>query len=228
MKEELMIRDFPKSERPREKLLAHGADKLSNQELLAILLGTGTKEQSVMQLSFHLLKQFEGLRYFKEATVEELMKIRGIGKAKAVLLCAAIELGNRLANLKIADKYVIRSPEDAAHYVMEELRTLTQEHFVCLYLNTKNQVLHRQTIFIGSLNASIVHPREVYKAAIRRSSASIICMHNHPSGDPTPSREDINVTKRLVDAGKVLGIELLDHLIIGDKKFISLKEKGYV
>jgi DNA repair protein RadC len=228
VKEELMIRDFPKTERPREKLLAEGADKLSNQELLAILLGTGTKNQSVIQLAYHVLKHFDGLRFFKEATVEELMDLKGIGKAKAVLLCAAIELGKRLGNMKISDKYIIRSPEDAAQYVMEELRTLTQEHFVCLYLDTKNQVLHRQTIFIGSLNASIVHPREVFKAAIRRSSASLICLHNHPSGDPTPSREDINVTKRLVEAGKVLGIELLDHLIIGDKKFISLKEKGYV
>ncbi|OZM57859.1 hypothetical protein CIB95_05745 [Lottiidibacillus patelloidae] len=228
MKEDVMIRDFPLSERPREKLIFDGAEKLSNQELLAILLRTGTKEQSVMQLSIEILKHFEGLRYFKDATIEELMNIKGIGKAKAVLLCASIELGKRLANLKVSEKYVIRSPEDAAHYVMEELRTLTQEHFVCLYLNTKNQVLHRQTIFIGSLNASIVHPREVFKNAIRRSSASVICMHNHPSGDPTPSREDINVTKRLVEAGKVLGIEVLDHLIIGDKKFISLKEKGYV
>ncbi len=124
--------------------------------------------------------------------------------------------------------YSIRSPEDGANYVMNDMRFLSQEHFVCLYLNTKNQVLHKQTIFIGSLNASIVHPREVFKEAFRRSAASIICVHNHPSGDPTPSREDIEVTKRLVECGRIIGIDVLDHLIIGEKKFISLKEKGYL
>jgi DNA repair protein RadC len=126
------------------------------------------------------------------------------------------------------DRYVIRSPQDGANYVMEEMRFLSQEHFVCLYLNTKNQVLHKQTVFIGSLNASIVHPREVFKEAFKRSAASLICFHNHPSGDPSPSREDIEVTKRLSECGKILGIELLDHLIIGEQKFVSLKEKGYV
>jgi DNA repair protein RadC len=111
---------------------------------------------------------------------------------------------------------------------MEEMRFLTQEHFVCLYLNTKNQVLHKRTIFIGSLNASIVHPREIFKEAFRRSAASIICLHNHPSGDPAPSKEDIEVTKRLVECGKIIGIDLLDHLIIGEHKYVSLKEKGYL
>lgn len=133
-----------------------------------------------------------------------------------------------MAQVKPGVKYAIRSPEDGANYVMEEMRTLLQEHFVCLYLNTKNQVLHKQTIFIGSLNSSIVHPREVFKEAFRRSAASIICVHNHPSGDPTPSREDIDVTKRLQECGLIIGIELLDHLIIGDRKYISLKEKGYM
>ena len=123
---------------------------------------------------------------------------------------------------------MIRSPEDGAKYVMNDMRFLIQEHFVCLYLNTKNQVLHKQTVFIGSLNASIVHPREVYKEALRRSAASIICIHNHPSGDPAPSREDIEVTKRLAECGKIIGIDLLDHLIIGENKFVSLKEKGYL
>jgi DNA repair protein RadC len=125
-------------------------------------------------------------------------------------------------------RYVIRSPEDVSNYVMEDMRFLMQEHFDCLYLDTKNNVILRKTIFIGSLNASIVHPREVFKEAFRRSAASIICLHNHPSGDPTPSREDIEVTKRLTESGKVLGIELLDHIIIGDRKFVSLKEQGYV
>ncbi|QOR65693.1 DNA repair protein RadC [Cytobacillus suaedae] len=224
----LLIRDFPHDERPRERLLSEGSSNLSNQELLAILLRTGTKKESVLQLSNRLLNHFEGLRLLKDASVEEITAIKGIGQVKAVQIMASIELGRRIGRLQYEDRYVIRSPEDGAKYVMDDMRFLSQEHFVCLYLNTKNQVLHRQTIFIGSLNASIVHPREVYKEAFRRSAASIICIHNHPSGDPAPSREDIEVTKRLAECGKILGIELLDHLIIGEHKYVSLKEKGYV
>ncbi|WP_226667204.1 RadC family protein [Metabacillus litoralis] len=222
------IRDFPEDERPRERLLKEGADKLSNQELLAILLRTGTKKDSALDLSQQLLKHFEGLRMLKDASVEEITTISGIGNAKAVQILAALELGRRMNRLTYDERYVIRSPQDGADYVMEDMRFLSQEHFVCLYLNTKNQVLHKQTVFIGSLNASIVHPREVFKEAFKRSAASLICIHNHPSGDPSPSREDIEVTKRLAECGKVLGIELLDHLIIGEQKFVSLKEKGYV
>lgn len=178
----LMIRDFPQDERPRERFIQNGPQSLSNHELIALLLRTGTKEESVLQLSNRLLTQFEGLRMLKSATLEEITAIKGIGNAKAVQLLAAVELGRRVANLSYNDRYVIRSPEDGANYLMEEMRFLSQEHFVCLYLNTKNQVLHKQTVFIGSLNASIVHPREVYKGALKRSAASIICLHNHPSG----------------------------------------------
>lgn len=224
----LMIRDFPQDERPRERLLVDGPKSLSNHELLAILLRTGTKDESVLQLANRLLNHFEGLRMLKDATIEELTMMKGIGKTKAIQIMAAVELGRRIGNLRYDERYVIRSPEDGAKFVMEDMRFLTQEHFVCLYLNTKNQVLHKQTIFIGSLNASIVHPREVFKEAFRRSAASIICIHNHPSGDPAPSKEDIEVTKRLSECGKIIGIDLLDHLIIGDGKFVSLKEKGYV
>ncbi|MGO4888570.1 DNA repair protein RadC [Anaerobacillus sp. MEB173] len=223
-----MIRDVPISERPRERMLNEGAHVLSNQELLAIVLGTGTRNESVLQISQRVLQHFDGLHLLKEATVEELKGIKGIGDSKAVLIQASLELGRRMSRLQLEARYVIRSPEDVSRYVMEDMRFLTQEHFVCLYLNTKNQVIHRQTVFIGSLNASIVHPREVYKEAIRRSAASIVCLHNHPSGDPSPSREDIDVTKRLVECGKMIGIELLDHVIIGDQKYVSLKEKGYV
>ncbi|MCM3237160.1 DNA repair protein RadC [Heyndrickxia oleronia] len=223
-----MIRDYPAGERPRERLVNHGARSLSNQELLAILLRTGTKDESVIQMANRVLQAFDGLRLLKEASLEEIMKIKGIGFAKAVQILATIEIGRRIGNLTYNDRYIIRSPEDAANYVMNDMRFLSQEHFVCLYLSTKNQVIHQQTIFIGSLNASIVHPREVFKEAFRRSAASIICIHNHPSGDPGPSREDIEVTKRLVECGKIIGIEILDHLIIGDKKFVSLKEKGYL
>ncbi|MCM3715095.1 RadC family protein [Halalkalibacter oceani] len=224
----LLIRDVPVRERPRERLLTEGARALSNQEILAILLRTGTKQESVLQLAQRLLTAFDGISMLKEAAIEELCLVKGIGQAKAVELAAAVELGRRLHSLQPDERYVIRSPEDVANYVMEDMRFLLQEHFDCLYLNTKNQVLHRKTIFIGSLNASIVHPREVFKEALRRSAASVVCLHNHPSGDPTPSREDIDVTKRLHEAGKVLGIEVLDHVIIGDRRYISLKEKGHL
>ncbi|MRX71426.1 DNA repair protein RadC [Bacillus lacus] len=224
----LKIREFQKDDRPRERMLNDGPASLSNQELLAILLRTGTKKESVLELANTVLKHFEGLRLLKEASVQEITSISGIGEAKAVHILAALELGRRINRLSYDERYVIRSPQDGADFVMEEMRFLTQEHFVCIYLNTKNQVLHKQTVFIGSLNASIVHPREVFKEAFRRSAASFICVHNHPSGDPSPSREDIDVTKRLAEAGKMIGIELLDHLIIGEQKFVSLKEKGYL
>jgi len=224
----LMIRDFPQDERPRERFVQNGPQSLSNHELIAILLRTGTKEESVLQLSNRLLTSFEGLRLLKDATLEEMTEIKGIGQAKAIQILAAVEIGRRITNLNYPERYVIRSPEDGANYVMNDMRFLTQEHFVCLYLNTKNQVLHKQTVFIGSLNASIVHPREVFREALKRSAASIIAVHNHPSGSPDPSREDIEVTKRLVECGKMIGIEILDHLIIGENKFVSLKEKGYV
>ncbi len=223
-----MIRDYPEEERPRERLVKEGPETLSNQELLAIILRTGTKQESVLQLSYRIIQYFEGLRLLKDASIEELTSLNGVGPAKAVQLIAAMELGRRVSRLQQEERYTIRSPEDGANYVMEDMRFLSQEHFVCLYLNTKNQVLHRQTVFVGSLNASIVHPREVFREAFRRSAASLICFHNHPSGDPTPSREDIEVTKRLSECGKMLGIDMLDHIIIGDQKFVSLKEKGYV
>ncbi|KIL44558.1 hypothetical protein KP78_35220 [Jeotgalibacillus soli] len=160
---QLLIRDYAEEDRPRERLIRQGPQSLSNQELIAILLRTGSKEESVLKLSNHLLHQFDGLRLLKEASLDEIMLIKGIGEAKAVQIMAAIEIGRRIGNLAFHDRYVIRSPEDGANYLMNDMRFLNQEHFVCLYLNTKNQVLHQQTIFIGSLNASIVHPREVVR-----------------------------------------------------------------
>ncbi|WP_059103920.1 RadC family protein [Shouchella shacheensis] len=224
----MLIRDVPNSERPRERLQREGARALSNQEIVAILLRTGTREQSALGLAGTVLSQFQTLTKLKEASLHELRAVSGIGLAKAVELSAAMELGRRVHAEQNGERMVIHSPEDAANVVMDELRTLTQEHFVALYLNTKNHVMKQHTLFIGSLNASIVHPREVFKEALRYSSASVICLHNHPSGDPTPSKEDIQVTKRLGEAGKVLGIPLLDHVIIGDRRFISLKERGFL
>ena len=224
----LMIRDVHEADRPRERLIRQGAESLSNQELIAFLLRTGTKQESVLHLANRVLTYFEQLHELKTATIEEMTAVKGIGEAKGVQLLAAIELGRRLAQQKTDRKFTVRSPKDAATFLMADMTSLNQENFVVLFMNVKNQVLHRQTIFIGSLNASIVHPREIFREAVKRSAASIICAHNHPSGNPSPSPEDIEVTKRLQEAGKIMGIELLDHVIIGDHQFISLKEKGYM
>ena len=223
----MKIHDVHTTDRPRERLIRQGAKSLSNQELIAILLGTGTKNESVLTVANRVLINFEKLHNLKHATLEEMTEIKGIGEAKAVLLLAAIELGRRLASKDLEERFTIRSPEDAATFLMQDMTSLQQEHFVCLFLNVKNQVLHKQTIFVGSLNASIVHPREIFREAVKRSAASIICAHNHPSGVPTPSPEDIDVTSRLYEAGKIVGVDLLDHVIIGDHQFISMKEKGY-
>ncbi|MFC7684530.1 DNA repair protein RadC [Ureibacillus sp. GCM10028918] len=225
---ELKIRDVHVDDRPRERLIRQGAQSLSNQELIAILLRTGTKQESVLTLANRVLNNFEKLHELKHATIEEIISIKGIGEAKAVQLLAAIELGRRLSQKQVDERFTIRSPQDAATFLMPEMSSLQQEHFVVLFLNVKNQVLHKQTIFIGSLNSSIVHPREIFREAVKRSAASIICSHNHPSGNATPSPEDIEVTKRLQEAGYIIGIELIDHVIIGDHQFISLKEKGYM
>lgn len=180
--ETIKMKDVPKEERPRERLLKYGESHLSNQEIMAILLGSGTKSESVMDLAHRLLIHFEGLKLLDEATIEELMKIKGIGPAKGVNILAALELGRRIRQYNPEERYVVRSPEDGADFVMEAMRNLNQEHLIVLFLNTKNQIIHRQTIFIGSLNSSIVHPREIYREAVKRSAASIICAHNHPSG----------------------------------------------
>src|SRR5699024_5024437 len=198
------------------------------KELIAIILGSGTKDESVMTLSNRVLMHFEGLRLLNDATIEELTAIKGIGPAKGVMILAAIELGRRISSLKLTRHVSIRSPQDGADYVMEDMRTLNQEHFVALFLNTKNEVIHHQTIFIGSLNTSVVHQSEVFREAVKHSAVYIICVQSHPTDDPTHYQEDIHFTRRLVDAGKMIGITILDNIIIGDRKFVSLKEKGYL
>jgi DNA repair protein RadC len=227
-KERLLVRDVPVDERPRERMMQVGAESLSNQELLAILLRTGTGGCSVLDLAEQILARFNGIRSLVDVKIEELMAVPGIGPAKAVQLLAAIELGRRIARHKKERMDVIRCPQDVADLLMDRLRFQTQEHFVVLILDTKNRVIAEETISIGSLNASIVHPREVFKPALKRSAASIICAHNHPSGDPTPSRKDLEVTRRLLEAGRILGIEVLDHVVIGDHRYISLKEQGHM
>jgi len=222
------LRQLPHNQRPRERMMAYGADALSHAELLAILIRTGTKDQSAVQLSTNLLQQCGSLRELVDMSVEELTAVKGIGQAKALQLLAGVELGKRVARSNLGDVVTVRSPYDAAMYMMEELRYLKKEHFICLFLNTKNHIIGKETLSMGTLNASLVHPREVFRAAIRSSSASIICMHNHPSGDPSPSPEDIQITQRLAEAGSLLGIEVLDHIVIGDGIFVSLKEQGHL
>ena len=226
----LMIKELPKDERPREKMLTKGAQALSNAELLAILLRTGTKNDSVLRVAERLLKKYEelGVAALSSLGPQELSKIKGIGPVKAVTIIAAIELGKRLNGLASADKPVILAPGDAANLLMARLRYEPREHFIIILLSTKNHVLATPTISIGSLNASIVHPRELFREAINHSAAAVILVHNHPSGDPTPSSEDIALTLKLVDAGKILEIHVLDHVIIGDNKYVSLKEKGII
>ena len=222
------VKNLPEDERPREKLLAYGAKSLSNIELLAILLHSGTRKKSVLQVAQELLAKYssEGLGSIVNLPIKELIQIEGIGPAKIATLLASIELGLRLAKNPSANKYTIRTPEDVANYAMPRLRYEKREHFAILLLDTKNHVMSFPDISIGSLNASIVHPREVFRCAISSSASSIVLVHNHPSGDPTPSREDIQITKRLVEAGKIIDIEILDHIIIGDNKYTSLKEQG--
>jgi DNA repair protein RadC len=222
----VIIRDLPAEERPRERLAKYGPEALATAELLAILLRTGTPKQSALGLANRLLSNFGSLRGIATAAIEQLATIPGLGLAKAAQLKAAFELGKRLAVSTEDARPVIKSPEDAANLVMEDLRYRDKEHFKAILLDTRNRVLALPTISVGSLQQNIVHPREVFKEAIARSAAAIIVLHNHPSGDPSPSPEDGALTRRLADAGDLLGIPLLDHLIIGAGTFISLKQRG--
>lgn len=224
----VLIREIPADERPRERMMQYGASSLSNAELLAILLRTGTASQSAVHIAERVLSQTGGLKGLTDSTIETLVQIKGVGPAKAIQVLAGVELGRRISRLMPDERLAIRSPQDAAEFMMDELQHLTQEHFVCLFLNTKNEVIGKETIFVGSLNASIVHPREIFRKAIQRASAAIICLHNHPSGDPTPSAEDRHVTRRLREAGRIVGIEVLDHIIIGEQRFYSMKEQEQI
>ena len=227
MAETIMVRDLPLEERPREKLVRYGPSALSNAELLAILLRTGTRGESVLRMAERVLSYCKdrGLSAMVHMSVEELAKINGLGPGKASAILAAVELGRRLA-VSEAKVEIVHGPEDAARFAMPHFRHETKEHFAVLLLNTKNHILAMPVISQGSLTASVVHPREVFEAAVRHAAASMILLHNHPSGDPSPSREDIAVTERLVKAGQVMDIPVLDHVIIGNNSFASLKEKG--
>lgn len=228
MTTELMIREMHDSDKPRERLILYGADKLTNQELLAILIATGNKNESSLSLAAKVLRDLPSIRELRELTFEELTAIKGIGKVKAITILAFIELAIRMHTHSREEEKFIRSPKDVSDILMEKIRFYNQEHFIVLFLTTKNMVIEEKTLFIGSLNSSIVHPREIFREAVRRSAAAFICVHNHPSGDPTPSKEDIEVTRRLKECGDLIGVDFLDHIIIGDGKYVSLKEMSYI
>jgi len=227
VKKSFTIRDLPLSERPRERLQKLGVEALSAQEILAVLLGRGIAGESVMVTAQRLLSHFGSLKGIADASVEELSQVKGIGLAKAAQIKAAFELSSRLGGYPEAgDKPIVKTPEDVASLVKGRLRGKKKEHFLALLLDTRNQLIKVSEISIGSLDTNIVHPREVYKEAISASAASVIFVHNHPSGDPTASEDDIKLTKRLAEAGEIVGIDVLDHIIIGDKKYLSLKREG--
>lgn len=226
MKERLTIKDLPVKERPRERLMQHGPGQLANTELLAIILRTGSTRRTVAELAGDLLASFGDLQGLARASLSELAHCHGVGPAKAVQLKAAFELGGRLLSESPAQLPLIKDPAAAAKLLQAGFHSLDREHFRVMHLNIKNQVLKVETIAIGMLNAAPIHPREVFKEAVRMSSAGLIVAHNHPSGDPSPSRDDLLLTRRLSEAGAVLGITIIDHIIFGNQSYVSLKERG--
>jgi DNA repair protein RadC len=221
-----MVRDLPAEERPREKLIQRGAASLSDTELLAILLRTGTSSVSVLHLAEEVLAKYQdkGLVSIMNISPQEIASVHGVGLAKAATIVAAVELGRRLSTRAAQKLEKIEGPEDVARYASPLLRFEQKEHFLVMLLDVRNRVLAMPTISIGSLTASVAHPREIFREAIRYSAANMILIHNHPSGDPTPSREDIQITKQMMKAGEIMGIPVLDHIIIAGDGFLSLKE----
>jgi len=227
VKKSFTIHDLPISERPRERLQKLGVDALSAQEILALILGRGIAGESVMVTAQRLLSQFGNLKGIANASVEELSQVKGIGLAKASQIKAAFELANRLEGYSEAgDKPLVKTPEEVVNLVRSRLKGKKKEYFLALLLDTRNQLIKVAEISVGSLDSSIVHPREVFREAISASAASVIFVHNHPSGDPTASEDDIKLTKRLTEVGEIVGIDVLDHIIIGDKTYLSLKREG--
>ncbi len=223
----ISIHDMPVDERPRERLLKYGPEALSNAELLAIILRTGSQKENVINMCSRIFSDYN-IKQLSQANISKLTQMHGIGNAKAAQIAAVFELARKLEGFTDEPKRKIRSPADVYSLLYPKMREHKRERLVALLLDTKNHVIREEVISIGSLNANIVHPREVFKAALMESCASVILSHNHPSGDPTPSREDIAVTEKLVEGGKLLGIDVLDHVVIGDGRYVSLKDEGYV
>jgi DNA repair protein RadC len=227
VKKSFTVRDLPTSERPRERLQKFGAEALSAQEILAVILGRGISGESVMVTAQRLLSQFGSLKGIAEASLEELSGIRGIGLAKAAQIKAAFELTSRLESYRDGGKReVVKTPEDVVALVRGRLKSKKKEYFLALLLDTRSQLIRIAEISVGSLDSSIVHPREVFKEAVSASAASVIFVHNHPSGDPAASEDDISLTKRLAEAGEIMGIDVLDHIITGERMYLSLKREG--
>lgn len=222
------IKEMPIEERPREKLISYGESRLSNSELIAILLGSGIKGRTALELAADLLYKTGGLNHLSDQSINELSLVKGIGTSRAARLIAAFEIGRRVVDFTPGDKVLFKSPVQVADYLRPRLSSLKQEVFLAVMLDIKSQVIKIEEISRGGLSRSIVHPREVFKAAVKASAAGIIVGHNHPSGNPSPSPEDINITKKLIEAGDIMGIKLLDHIIIGDNKYLSLREEGLI
>lgn len=224
---------MPADERPQEKLIKFGPDYLSNAELLALIIRTGnSKGDSAIDTATKVLRSLRsandsnGLNSLKNASLSDLMEVDGIGEAKAAIILAAVQLGIRLAVSSNGSKIRVTSPSIAANYVLSEMSVLEQEHFRIITLNTKKEINFIREISKGTINMTIVHSREVFRAAISDNAHSIILLHNHPTGDPSPSKEDIKLTKNLLEASKIIGIDILDHIIIGDNKYFSFLEEG--
>src|SRR3989344_492793 len=222
----MKIKDLPKSDRPREKLIAKGVENLKDSELLAILLRTGTIGKNVIEIASQILSKHSKKRLL-QMTYQDLSKISGIDSAKATTLLAAFELSKRALEVNDTNLPVISTPKDVVAQ-LTDLRHNKKEHFIALYLNARNQLVHKETISMGTLNANLVHPREVFEPALKHSVAGIMVAHNHPSSDPKPSEDDLEITKRLVEAGKMMGVELLDHVIIATNNHFSFKEEELI
>ncbi len=227
------IKEMLEDERPQEKLMKNGPETLANEELLALIIRTGTNDMSAIELSRKILYELqldkshgdilEGLRF---ASIDKLKNIKGIGDAKAAMIMAALTLGQRLNKRSLSNKIRITNPGIAAEYVMSEMREYTTEHFKIMILNTKKEILYIREISHGTINMTLVHPREVFKRAIEDGAHSIILLHNHPTGDPKPSHEDIKLTRNLLQGSKILQIDILDHIIIGDNIYFSFLKEG--
>ena len=222
----VLIKNIPIDERPRERLVRCGASNLSNEELLSIILKTGTKDMSVKEVSMNLLSKIEDITKLKDVEINSLKRIKGIGEVKAIELIAAIELGKRVYTKENISKIRIKSSNDVFKYYNELLKDKKQEYFYVLYLDNKKQVIKSKLMYIGTINGSVAHPREIFKSAYLNSASFIICVHNHPSGDPTPSKEDIIFTNKLIEIGKLNNIPVLDHIVIGNNTFYSFFEQS--
>lgn len=225
----MKIKTLPQYERPVEKCLSSGVESLSNGELIALLINSGTREKSAVDLAEEVLAKDEsGIGYLRESSPEELMTVKGIGGSKAARIMAAVELGKRIASRPVQKGMKIEDDEDVAELFMEDMRRLKKEMFKTVLLDSKGGVISVETVSVGELNSTIVHPREVFNQAVRKSAAAVVLVHNHPSGDPMPSGEDVATTERLRECGRLLGIRVVDHLIIGDGRYMSLRAMGKI